>query len=139
MQPRPLPSVIEPSESMQNWPWGVSPPMRFCPSPSWPTWPEVSPDAEMWKQQLVSRGTSAWAPAAKAATVAKFLMLTIGMSTAEASVEGSVRFDFRPLLLEGSRIYNFGWALQVSYNMVCNHQLSPSCEPWKDGSRLAQR
>lgn len=64
MQPRPLESVKPPLPLMQYWP-SVSPvcPMRFCPSPSWSTWPPGPPSAVRWKQQPVSRVTKAWATA----------------------------------------------------------------------------
>lgn len=78
MQPRPLPSVIDPSGLIQNCAvdrlWS---PIRFCPSLSWPTVPEAPPEAVRWKQQLVVRPVRAWVLAAKAAKVAKRLFMIL--------------------------------------------------------------
>lgn len=74
MQPRPFPSVIEP-ESIQNCAGDrLLSPIRFCPSLSCPTGPDEPPEAVKWKQQLLPRGTRAWAPAVKAAILKKLLM-----------------------------------------------------------------
>lgn len=75
IHPRPWPSMIPPSELMQNSPSGRLPKTRFCPSSSWPMGPEAPPEAARWKQQVLSLVTRALAPTARAAREAKFFVL----------------------------------------------------------------
>lgn len=78
MHPRPLPSVIAPLESIQyRAGCKLSSPMRFWPSPSWPSLPEAPPEEVRLKQQLSVRPTRALEPAAKTARVMKFLIVAV--------------------------------------------------------------
>jgi hypothetical protein len=74
MQPRPSESSMDVSV-MQNFAGARPPPMRACPSSSWPTVPFWPPDAVRPKQQFVVQGVDVTAVAkARASRVKTFMM-----------------------------------------------------------------